>query len=163
MKRKDDENKNGKSYNGKLLLYTNNHIILINCSLKFLRFVAISTSFASTWNSLHLHSSISSSRRFFSYILLLCLAVLCLLLHSRLRSTCFLVTHSTGKIFVKWLTAFFFLFFCSPYPQLSSSLRIPFTIVITRKYVLLVYNSVWLVRRRIKSSFKREREKYKKW
>lgn len=36
MKRKGDarsKNKNGKSYNGKLLLDTNNHIILINCSL----------------------------------------------------------------------------------------------------------------------------------
>lgn len=39
--RRKSANKNGKSYNGKLLLYTNNHIILINCSTKFLRFTSL--------------------------------------------------------------------------------------------------------------------------
>lgn len=177
MKRKGDarsKNKNGKSYNGKLLLDTNNHIILINCSLtlapfryhfQHLPFRINIKSFSFSvrlvrLRSFHLHSvQFDTVLVFFNVYAQWTFHLLgkFVFFLSCFISFCFcLVAHSTRKSLWRWCHFFLFLFFSVwivlvMRPQLSSSLRIPFTIVITLGS--MYYFCIFLdERHRIKSS-----------
>lgn len=180
MKRKGDarsKNKNGKSYNGKLLLDTNNHIILINCSLtlapfryhfQHLPFRINIKSFSFSvrlvrLRSFHLHSvqfdtvlvffNVYAQWTFhllgkFVFFSLASFPFVSVLLHTQRENLC-----DAGATFF----SFSFFSVCSVWivlvmrPQLSSSLRIPFTIVITLGS--MYYFCIFLdERHRIKSS-----------
>lgn len=167
MKRKGDvrsKNKNGKSYNGKLLLDTNNHIILINCSLtlapfryhfQHLPFRINIKSFSFSvrlvrLRSFHLHSvQFDTVLVFFNVYAQWTFHLLGkFVFFSCFISFCFcLVAHSTRKSLWRWCHFFLFLFFfcvdCSCYAPaivvfIENSI---YYCYYSRKYVLLLYIS----------------------